>query len=525
MKIKMLNRQFKHRSYGISKMMMVVSVLIVFSMSSISASPFNASNQVSIESNQITLSQTEAINAMTLVGPKISVNTISLLSSIDEDYYKVESSYEVNTKAGVVTVELINTVNVRTGEITTLNKRIRRNTDVITEKDNELLILYNGELITLSNIADKDNKQKLLINAIEPLVEKEKFENSVLSSNEKFFVLVKKNSNLPYKNKLIITDNYEFNVIELNDLSTFLTSDYVIKISDAKEAHIKKFIEYSKEILRAESEEKIRKLELKKTMRDVVEITQLLDYMNGDEWDVKPGQTSVYQQFVTPNDGVVKGISDDISAQEAYDFAVDWVWVSDSILHKKTEKWLLPNEFLSGTPSYSTNPAQGKAVSDCSEQANTLVSILRASGVSSEDVRVVIGKVNFDGNVGGHAWVEIKEDGKWMVLDPTCGSYYDEESKALKSRSGVNYYYWKYHPYPVDEIWAYYNDVYFTDENEEVASGWSTQYDVFTDADMYAGFISEEAVDLIFIYAVISVVAIISLLALGQIKRRRSDKK
>jgi len=525
MKIKMLNGQFKRRSYSILNIMIIVSVIIMFLMSSISASQFNISKQDSIGSNQIALSQTEAIKVMTLVGPKISVNTISLLSSTDEDYYEVESSYEVNTKDGVITVELLSKVNAQTGSVFTLNKRIRRNTDVITEKDNELLILYNDELITLSNIVDKDNKQKLLVNAIEPLVEKEKFENSVLSSNEKFIVLVKKNSDLPYKNKLISTDSYEFNVVELNDLSTFLSSDYVIKISDAKEAHIKKFIECSKEILRVESEEKIRKLELKKTMRDVVEVPQLLDYMDEEKWDIKPGQTSVYQQFVTPNDNIVKELSDGISAQEAYDFAVDWVWVSDSILHKKTEKWLFPNEFLSDTPGYSTNPAPGKTVSDCSEQANTLVSILRASGVSSEDVRVVIGKVNFDGNVGGHAWVEIKEDGKWLVLDPTCGSFYDEESKALKSRSGVNYYYWKYHPYPIEEIWAYYNDMYFTDENEEVASGWSTQYDVFTDADMYAGFISEEAFDLIFIYVAISGVATISLLFLGQIKRKRSNKK
>lgn len=525
MKIKMWNGQFKRRSSGILNIMIIVSVIIMFLMSSISASQLDISKQDSIESNQIALSQTEAIKAMTLVGPKISVNNVSLLSSTDEVYYEVESSYEVDTKDGIVIVELTNTINVQTGKITQSNKRIRRNADVITEKDNELMILYNDELITLSNIVDKDNKQKLLVNAIEPLVEKEKFENSVLSSKEKFVVLVKKNSDLPYKNKLISTDSYEFNVVELNDLSTFLSSDYVIKISDVKEAHVKKFIECSKEILRAESEEKIRKLELKKTIRDVVEVHQLLDYMNEEEWDVQPGQTSVFQQFVTPNDKIVKELSDGISAQEAYDFAVDWVWVSDNILHKKTEKWLFPDEFLSGTPDYSTNPIPGKAVSDCSEQANTLVSILRASGVSSEDVRVVIGKVNFDENIGGHAWVEIKEDGKWMVLDPTCGSYYDEEGKTLKSRNGVNYYYWKYHPYPVEEIWAYYNDMYFTDENEEVASGWSTQYDVFTDADMYAGFVSEEAFNLMFIYAAISAVAIISLLFFKQIKRKRSNKK
>ncbi|MFW6122334.1 MAG: transglutaminase-like domain-containing protein, partial [Petrotogales bacterium] len=268
-----------------------------------------------------------------------------------------------------------------------------------------------------------------------------------------------------------------------------------------------------------------RKLELKKTMQDVVEIPQLVDYMNGEEWNVQPGQTSIYQQFVTPTDSIVQEISKGIIPQQAYELAVDWVWVSDSILHKQPEKWLFPSQFLSETSSYPTNPVYGNIVSDCSEQANTLTSILRASGVSAENVRVVIGEVNFDGNSGGHAWVEIKEDGKWMVLDPTCGPFYDEENKVLKSRNGVNYYYWKYHPYPVEDIWVYYNDVYFTDENKEVASGWSTPYGVFTDADIYAGLISEGSFGLIFIFLAIFVVAIISFIPFQQIKRRGCDKK
>ena len=70
---------------------------------------------------------------------------------------------------------------------------------------------------------------------------------------------------------------------------------------------------------------------------------------------------------------------------------------------------------------------RGRVASDCEEQANTLASILRARGVKAEDVRVVLGKVNFEGSIGGHAWVEVFEDGMWIPLEATSGDYWDDE--------------------------------------------------------------------------------------------------
>jgi len=247
--------------------------------------------------------------------------------------------------------------------------------------------------------------------------------------------------------------------------------------------------------------------------------------MEGEGWDTQLGQSSPYQRFVTPDASILQELSNGKTVQEIYGIAVGWTWVSDNILNGKTEKWLSPTEFLTNTPSYSTNPSPGNAVSDCSEQANTLVSLLRASGVAAEDIRVVLGKVDFDGNIGGHAWVETKENGRWMVLDATCGPYHNKDSDELISRGGVSYDYWKYHRYPVVEVWCYYNDVYFTDEGEEVASGWATQYDVFTGADMFAGFLFEESFEGLFVYVVIAAAAIISVVSLGLLKKKESGKK
>ncbi|MCK4365250.1 MAG: transglutaminase domain-containing protein [Thermoplasmatales archaeon] len=413
-------------------------------------------------------------------------------------------------------------------EVTTLFYReVSKNNALIAEKANELVVVHNNEIVTLKNVDNLEvKKAKLLAGEAKPLVELEKIRNPKLTKSEQFIVQVKKNHNLSYKKKIIESDNFDFIVVESNDLTSYLNNYEVIKIGDPK--NLENLVEYTKNEFKAESEEMIRKMELKKNVFDVIEIPRLIEYMEEEEWDTQPGQASWYQQFITPTDSEIQRTSNLISTpQEAYSLAVNWLWVSDQALHNKVEKWLFPNEFLANTPTYPRNPAPGRVVSDCSEQANTLVSILRAKGVPAEDVRVVLGKVNFQGTIGGHSWVEIKENGRWMVLDPTCGPYYDEENKIVRNRNGISYRYWKYHPYPVEEIWVYYNDVYFTDENEEVALGWSTHYDVFTEADLYAGIIVQGlySYDPIIIYVGITIIAIVSLIFVQQIKRKGSKKR
>jgi predicted transglutaminase-like cysteine proteinase len=173
-------------------------------------------------------------------------------------------------------------------------------------------------------------------------------------------------------------------------------------------------------------------------------------------------QLSPYQAYVTPNNPAVQELAAETkSSQQAYSTAVQWVWVSDSTLNGTSEKWLMPEEFLTNTPNYSTNPARGRKASDCEEQAYTLVSLLRAIGVPAQNVRVVVGKVNFSGEVGGHAWAEIYEDGQWFALEATSGPYWDDEEGQLHESGGYPFTYYKTHRYPSLEIWGYFNDLYY----------------------------------------------------------------
>ncbi len=173
-------------------------------------------------------------------------------------------------------------------------------------------------------------------------------------------------------------------------------------------------------------------------------------------------QLSPWQKYVTPYDSEVQKLANTIkNSREAYKTAVRWTWVSDATLHGVAEKWIMPNEFLAETPDYKTNPLPGKIVSDCEEQAYTLVSLLRAIGIEAQNVRVVVGEVNFSGQTGGHAWVEIYENGKWHALDATSGPYWDDEEAKLHERRGYPYNYFKKHSYPSVEIWGYFNDVYY----------------------------------------------------------------
>jgi len=173
-------------------------------------------------------------------------------------------------------------------------------------------------------------------------------------------------------------------------------------------------------------------------------------------------QLSPWQTFVTPNNQYVIELAASLdSVQDVYSEAVSWTWVSDDVLHGQSEKWILPGEFISQTPSYDTNPVKGRIVSDCEEQAYTLVSLLRAFGVPASDVRVVVGKVMVGGETGGHAWVELLEGGVWMQLEATTGPYWDENANELVLRRGGNFRYYLDHSYPVVEVWGYFNDMYY----------------------------------------------------------------
>lgn len=179
--------------------------------------------------------------------------------------------------------------------------------------------------------------------------------------------------------------------------------------------------------------------------------------------------TSNYQMYVTPDAEAVNSYLKENSLDdkyEIYEASLSWVWVSDKTLNNAEEKWLTPREFLEKTSAYSSNPVYGEPASDCEEQANALASLLIASEEYDEStVRVTIGKVDFGDASGGHAWVEVCEDGEWFPLDPTDGPYYDDDSSELVpvDSSDIDYEEYLKSEYPAVEIWYYYNNEYFID--------------------------------------------------------------
>ncbi|WP_255334496.1 transglutaminase-like domain-containing protein [Methanosarcina sp. KYL-1] len=207
---------------------------------------------------------------------------------------------------------------------------------------------------------------------------------------------------------------------------------------------------------------------------DREELTRVLENQNRNQ-NPNPNQNlqqeagSYSQAYVTPDDEAVSAYLEENGLDdkyEIYEAALSWAWVSDEALNGMKEKWLTPVEFLEETPDYSKNPIPGEPVSDCEEQANTLASLLIASEEYDEStVRVAVGEADFGEVSGGHAWVEVCEDGIWFPLDPTGGPYYDEENSELVpvDTSKIAYEEYRDSSYPAVEVWYYYNNEYFLD--------------------------------------------------------------
>ena len=89
-----------------------------------------------------------------------------------------------------------------------------------------------------------------------------------------------------------------------------------------------------------------------------------------------------------------------------------WKHVSESIEYQadKSGFWLHPEETL--------NLCRG----GCEDSSILLASLLLASGISDHCLRVVLGRVFFEGEARGHAWTVYQcEDGQWCLLDSTLG--------------------------------------------------------------------------------------------------------
>ncbi|WP_406655565.1 transglutaminase domain-containing protein [Methanolobus sp. ZRKC2] len=207
---------------------------------------------------------------------------------------------------------------------------------------------------------------------------------------------------------------------------------------------------------------------------EVLDRSELSDFLKQNTHVVRG--ISHFQEYVTPYEDAIlsyleeEGLDD---KYEIYEKAVSWVWVSDMTLTGRQESWLTPSEFLYDSPEYTSNPLEGSIVSDCEDQANALASLLIASGEYDESsVRVAIGEVSFGDVVGGHAWVEVYEEGRWFPLDATVGPYYDDNKSELvdSDSSETGYYYFRDEGYSVLEIWYYYNNEYFIDIGNRIGN-------------------------------------------------------
>ncbi len=244
------------------------------------------------------------------------------------------------------------------------------------------------------------------------------------------------------------------------------------------ENQLETLLENIEKSLEDETTQKIRDRKFQKSLdnADVSDIEDLKEYLKNkraEEQQQDPGDITIlssYQSYVQPDTDAVQDLEEQTAndLQSIYDEALTWIWVSEEVLNGQVEYWFYPEEFLTETPSMSTNPSPGDYASDCSEQANTLASLMIASGIDSENVRVTLGLVDFDGTVGGHAWVEYydEDDDQWFVIDATAGAYYDESTDTVTRASDIPYTYFKYHQFPVRQVWYYYNHEYFWDNLE-----------------------------------------------------------
>jgi len=282
--------------------------------------------------------------------------------------------------------------------------------------------------------------------------------------NNKLFTLVfLYNILVELDNKIKILIIISISVVFIIVVSIYFLLDDLIPINqENNDDNILDIDDFNQQVLRQEVTQELQNFKMKKRIIIKEKDRPLIKRKE----DFSP--ISDYQKYVTPNNPIAKEYQTSnglTNSQLAYNNAVEWTWVSDSTLHGEyaPEKWLMPAEFINDTPDknkYPTNPVDGMA-SDCESQAYTLVSILEALGIQKSNVRVVVGEVDFYGETGGHAWVQIYENGEWFELEATSGPYWDDEDQKLVENKGFPYNYFKNHPYPVEEYWAFFNDIYY----------------------------------------------------------------
>ncbi len=253
-------------------------------------------------------------------------------------------------------------------------------------------------------------------------------------------------------------------------------------------------VEFANDRIKKFSESKIAKALAARDVTDRNQITKMLEEKmkkridEGEQIEV----LSPYQLYVTPNAEAVQNLISSLSSpQEILDFAIQKIaWIADSEFipeyektantktESTTEYWLTPKELIEVSPS--VGPQEGIIKSDCSEQANFLASALIASGMNENNVRVSLAEVDFGGEFGGHAFVQVYDPNYkvWYSLDPTMGVYI-ENGEMLEGIETLPFDYFLTHEYIIKEMWMSYNNKYFhnfeNSQQSNAPSNWLDQ--------------------------------------------------
>ena len=132
-------------------------------------------------------------------------------------------------------------------------------------------------------------------------------------------------------------------------------------------------------------------------------------------------------QFITPNDSSVYNKARELiryyenKIEACFNFvSISIRYVSDKRQYGYGEYWAFPSETLR------------YRVGDCEDTSFLLASLLLASGIPDENVRVVLGRYNYV----GHAWVEVLTNEGWYILESTSDRELTIGYNALKQREG-----------------------------------------------------------------------------------------
>ncbi len=145
------------------------------------------------------------------------------------------------------------------------------------------------------------------------------------------------------------------------------------------------------------------------------------------------------QRYVQPENSAVQSLAGQLGTVEDC-----YYWVARNIKY-------VPDYSL-GVSEYWQYPSQTiqRRKGDCEDFAILLCSLIRANGTPAEDIRVVAGLVPSDGEIAGHAWVELRYLGRWLPLE-----------SATRGRRALPFDYFLTNAHPEHKRLYWFNDVYY----------------------------------------------------------------